>query len=136
MVILESTCYPGCTEELVIAPLKKKGLKLSKNLFVSFSPERIDPANKKYYLNNIPKVIGSACKTSLYLTNLLYSKICKKTMFDVCPAKNLVKNKMFNCFVVCSHFVLWRFVGFNNIESLVIGFRLVFDVFSRFLVSC
>jgi UDP-N-acetyl-D-glucosamine dehydrogenase len=80
LVILESTCYPGCTEELVIAPLKKKGLKLSKNLFVSFSPERIDPANKKYYLNNIPKVIGSACKTSLYLTNLLYSKICKKTI--------------------------------------------------------
>jgi UDP-N-acetyl-D-glucosamine dehydrogenase len=80
LIILESTCYPGCTEELVVAPLKKKGLKLSKNLFVSFSPERIDPANKKYYLNNIPKVIGSKCKTSLYLTNLLYSKICKKTI--------------------------------------------------------
>jgi len=80
LIILESTCYPGCTEELVVAPLKKKGLKLSKNLFVSFSPERIDPANKRYYLNNIPKVIGSKCKTSLYLTNLLYSKICKKTI--------------------------------------------------------
>ena len=80
LIILESTCYPGCTEELVVGALKKKGLKLSENLFASFSPERIDPANKKYCLNNIPKVIGSTCKTSLYLTNLLYSKICNKTI--------------------------------------------------------
>ena len=58
LVILESTTYPGTTEELVLPLLATGGLELGRDFFLCFSPERVDPGNPKYQTANIPKVVG------------------------------------------------------------------------------
>src|SRR5512140_1552581 len=58
LVVLESTTYPGTTDEILVPRLAKNGLEVGKDIFVSFSPERIDPGNQKYGVRNTPKVIG------------------------------------------------------------------------------
>jgi UDP-N-acetyl-D-glucosamine dehydrogenase len=58
LVILESTTYPGTTDEFVLPLLEKSGLKVGEDFFLCFSPERVDPGNPKYQTVNIPKVVG------------------------------------------------------------------------------
>lgn len=58
IVILESTTYPGTTEELVLDTLAQTGLKVGEDFFLAFSPERIDPGNQRFTVENTPKVIG------------------------------------------------------------------------------
>ncbi|GAA0486897.1 nucleotide sugar dehydrogenase [Salinibacillus aidingensis] len=58
LVILESTTYPGTTEEYVVNKLEEKGFEVGHDIFVAYSPERIDPSNKVYDLRNTPRVIG------------------------------------------------------------------------------
>jgi UDP-N-acetyl-D-glucosamine dehydrogenase len=58
LVILESTTYPGTTEELVLPQLERNGLRVGEDFFLCFSPERVDPGNKQYQTRNIPKVVG------------------------------------------------------------------------------
>jgi UDP-N-acetyl-D-glucosamine dehydrogenase len=55
LVILESTTYPGTTDELVLPMLEKSGLKVGQDFFLCFSPERVDPGNPKFQTRNIPK---------------------------------------------------------------------------------
>lgn len=77
LIVCESTTYPGTTEELILPELEKSGLKASKDFFLSFSPERIDPGNETYDVTSIPKVVGGVDKVSGQLTKLLYEKIIK-----------------------------------------------------------
>lgn len=58
LVVLESTTYPGTTEEVVLPRLLKKGLRVGEDFFLAFSPERYDPGNKQFNIRNTPKVIG------------------------------------------------------------------------------
>jgi len=58
LVILESTTYPGTTDEVVLPMLSKGGLQVGRDFFLCFSPERVDPGNPKYQTVNIPKVVG------------------------------------------------------------------------------
>jgi len=59
LVVLESTTYPGTTRELILPCLEKAGdLKVGKNFFLSYSPERVDPGNPNYDIHNTPKVVG------------------------------------------------------------------------------
>lgn len=58
LVVLESTTYPGTTNEIVVPKLEENGLKVGETVFVAFSPERIDPGNKQYGVKNTPKVVG------------------------------------------------------------------------------
>jgi UDP-N-acetyl-D-glucosamine dehydrogenase len=58
LVILESTTYPGTTDELILPMLEATGLRAGKDFFLGFSPERVDPGNKKFMTRNIPKVVG------------------------------------------------------------------------------
>jgi len=58
LIILESTTYPGTTKELVKPMLEQNGLKAGKDFYLAFSPERVDPGNKKYGVKNTPKVVG------------------------------------------------------------------------------
>jgi UDP-N-acetyl-D-glucosamine dehydrogenase len=58
LVILESTTYPGTTEELVLPKLEQNGLTVGEDFFLCFSPERVDPGNQKFQTRNIPKVVG------------------------------------------------------------------------------
>lgn len=58
LVILESTTYPGTTDEVVLPMLSKGGLEVGSDFYLCFSPERVDPGNPKYQTVNIPKVVG------------------------------------------------------------------------------
>lgn len=78
LIILESTTYPGTTEELIKPALEKRGLKAGKDFYLSFSPERIDPGNKKYDVTTIPKVVGGLTPACAELTRLVYKQITKQ----------------------------------------------------------
>lgn len=72
LVILESTTYPGTTEELVLPILERDGLKAGRDFFLAFSPERIDPGNKAYHTANVPKVVGGMTPECSELAAALY----------------------------------------------------------------
>ena len=73
LVVLESTTYPGTTEELLLPMLVEgSGLKVGEALFVAFSPERIDPGNKQYTVENTPKVVGGVTPDCLEVASTLY----------------------------------------------------------------
>jgi len=75
-VILESTTYPGTTEEILIPILEEKsGLKVIKDFGVGYSPERIDPGNRKYKIENTPKVVGSLTPEFTEVIKMLYRSI-------------------------------------------------------------
>jgi len=77
LVILESTTYPGTTDELITPELEKSGLKAGRDFHVAFSPERIDPGNKNFVVTKIPKVVGGLTEKCVELTSLLYGQIIK-----------------------------------------------------------
>lgn len=58
IIILESTTYPGTTEELLLPDFEKSGLKVGQDFFLAFSPERVDPGNTKFHTKNTPKIVG------------------------------------------------------------------------------
>lgn len=58
LIVLESTTYPGTTREIIAPPIEKKGLTIGKNIYLAFSPERVDPGNETYKTHNTPKVVG------------------------------------------------------------------------------
>jgi UDP-N-acetyl-D-glucosamine dehydrogenase len=64
LVVLESTTYPGTTDELVLPLLEASGKRVGEDFFLAFSPERIDPGNERYGLKNTPKVVGGVTKES------------------------------------------------------------------------
>ncbi len=72
LVILESTTYPGTTEEVVQSILEDSGLKAGKDFFVAFSPERVDPGNEKFNTKNVPKVVGGLTPDCSLLAKALY----------------------------------------------------------------
>ena len=80
LVILESTTYPGTTEEIVVPILEKSGLIAGVDFGVAYSPERIDPGNKKYRLSEIPKVIGGITPEWTEVAISLYNTIIKDTI--------------------------------------------------------
>ena len=76
LIVLESTTYPGTTREVMVPKLTKDGkLPLGKDVFVCFSPERVDPGNKTYGTRNTPKVLGGSTPGCLETGKALYSKI-------------------------------------------------------------
>jgi UDP-N-acetyl-D-glucosamine dehydrogenase len=75
LVILESTTYPGTTRDIMLPVLKKRNLIPDKDFFLAFSPERIDPGNKKYIFSKIPKIAGGTSELSGRLAKALYSMI-------------------------------------------------------------
>jgi len=75
LIILESTTYPGTTQEIVFSRLEKSGLTVGKDYYLCFSPERIDPGNEKYTIANTPKVIGGVTAACTQFGALLYEQI-------------------------------------------------------------
>ena len=75
LIILESTTYPGTTDEVVQPALEEGGLKAGTNFYLAFSPERVDPGNVSYSTRTIPKVVGGVNKTSTQLASDLYGSI-------------------------------------------------------------
>ncbi|MGD0668963.1 MAG: nucleotide sugar dehydrogenase [Bryobacteraceae bacterium] len=74
LVILESTTYPGTTEEVVLPILSKSGLEVGRDFFLCFSPERVDPGNPKFQTVNIPKVVGGCTPACTEMGRLFYAQ--------------------------------------------------------------
>src|SRR5580658_6352056 len=74
LVILESTTYPGTTDELVLPMLERPGLQVGEQFFLCFSPERVDPGNAQFQTANIPKVVGGITPACTKLGALFYSQ--------------------------------------------------------------
>ncbi|MFH2055088.1 MAG: nucleotide sugar dehydrogenase [bacterium] len=75
LIILESTTYPGTTEELIQPLLEEGGLKAGRDFFLSFSPERVDPGNAKFGIRNTPRVVGGSTKKCAEMAALFYGQI-------------------------------------------------------------
>jgi UDP-N-acetyl-D-glucosamine dehydrogenase len=75
LVILESTTYPGTTEEAILPTLERSGMKVGEDFFLCFSPERVDPGNEKYGTRQIPKVIGGVTPACTELGCAYYAQV-------------------------------------------------------------
>jgi UDP-N-acetyl-D-glucosamine dehydrogenase len=80
LIILESTTYPGTTEELVLPQLTNAGFKVGSDCFLAYSPERVDPGNKQFATHNIPKIVGGITPQCAELAVLLYGLCVDRTM--------------------------------------------------------
>ncbi|MGE3179448.1 MAG: nucleotide sugar dehydrogenase [Vicinamibacterales bacterium] len=80
LVILESTTYPGTTDEVVQPMLEERGLKAEQDFFLAFSPERVDPGNAQFTTRSIPKVVGGLGPTSTELASALYGSVVSKVI--------------------------------------------------------
>jgi nucleotide sugar dehydrogenase len=80
VVILESTTYPGTTEELVRSILESSGLRAGADFYLGYSPERIDPGNARFGFTNTPKVVSGLDADSLRVVDAFYSSIVDKTV--------------------------------------------------------
>jgi len=77
LVILESTTYPGTTDEVLLPMFQETGLKLDEDFLLAFSPERVDPGNPQFLTHNIPKVVGGVTDDSTEVAAVLYSQIVR-----------------------------------------------------------
>jgi UDP-N-acetyl-D-glucosamine dehydrogenase len=75
IVVLESTTYPGTTREVMLPILERSGLKTSRDFYLAFSPERVDPGSKNFNTKNTPKLVGGIDPKSTKLAVLLYSYV-------------------------------------------------------------
>lgn len=90
LIILESTSFPGTTKEIIHESLNKN---INDDFeYIAYSPERVDPGNKKFNIKNTPKVIGGMNKKSLRLANKLYLNVCDETVLvNSCEEAEMVK---------------------------------------------
>lgn len=91
LIILESTTYPGTTKELMLPILEETGLKAGSDFFLAFSPERIDPSNKKFGIKETTKVVGGLCEKCTELSAAVYSSFTKVHKVSSTEAAEMVK---------------------------------------------
>lgn len=84
LVILDSTTYPGTTDEVILSRLQRTGLKVGEDFYLAFSPERVDPGNPKWNTKNIPKVVGGVTPACTEHAVLLY----QQTLGPVVPVSS------------------------------------------------
>jgi UDP-N-acetyl-D-glucosamine dehydrogenase len=96
LIILESTTYPGTTDEVLLPMFEETGLKLDEDFLLAFSPERVDPGNPQFMTHNIPKVVGGVTPDSTLAASHLYSHIVNHvhsvTSARVAEAAKLLEN--------------------------------------------
>jgi len=99
LVVLESTTYPGTTEEVCKPILEESGLKCGEDFFLAFSPERVDPGNKEFKTKNTPKVVGGCTKECTEVAAMLYRSVLESEVFEVsCPAVAEMEKVLENTF--------------------------------------
>ncbi len=84
LITLESTTYPGTTQEVILPLLEERGLKVGKDFFLAFSPERVDPGNKRFTTKNTSKVVGGVTPVCLEIAYTLYAQ----TIINVVPVSS------------------------------------------------
>jgi len=97
LVILESTTYPGTTEEIILPRIESRGFKVGEDIFLAFSPERVDPGNDRYKTKNTPKVVGGVTPTCTEMAATLYEQIldgevCRVSSPRVAEMTKLLEN--------------------------------------------
>jgi UDP-N-acetyl-D-glucosamine dehydrogenase len=80
LVVLESTTYPGTTDELIVPELESSGLKVGSDFYVAFSPERIDPGNASFTTRNTPKIVGGITAQCTEIARLFYSQFIERVI--------------------------------------------------------
>src|SRR5438445_3695772 len=75
LIMLESTTYPGTTDEVLLPMFEAMGLRIDEDFLLAFSPERVDPGNPQFQTHNIPKVVGGVSKDSTDVAAVLYGQI-------------------------------------------------------------
>ncbi|MCD5401171.1 nucleotide sugar dehydrogenase, partial [candidate division NPL-UPA2 bacterium] len=83
LIVLESTTYPGTTEEVIKPMLEETGLTCGEDFFLAFSPERVDPGNKTYNIKNTPKVVGGVTPLCTEIAALLYESVLEGEIHKV-----------------------------------------------------
>lgn len=83
MVVLESTTYPGTTEELLKPILETSGLKCGEDFYLGFSPERVDPGNKQFKTKNTPKVVGAIGEDARKVIAAMYRAVLEGDVYEV-----------------------------------------------------
>ena len=92
LIILKSTTFPETTQKIVLPILAKSGLKVGKDFYLAFSPERIDPGNKKFTIGNTPTVVGGITSKCTELALLLYKTVgCKVVSVSSTSAAEMAK---------------------------------------------
>jgi len=83
LIVLESTTYPGTTAEIIVPPIKEKGFIIGKDVFIAYSPERVDPGNHTYKTSNTPKVVGGISENCNKVAKAFYESILQAEVFLV-----------------------------------------------------
>ena len=120
VIVLESTTYPGTTEELYLPLINSQKLSLGNNVHLIYSPERIDPGNKKFNVANTPKVISGATKSCLKIGQKLYRNVTKT--YSVSTLKTAEFTKLLENIYRSIN------IGFVN-EMKIVSDKLKIDIF-------
>ena len=80
LIVLESTTYPGTTDELIVPELENSGFKVGSDFYVAFSPERIDPGNVSFNTHNTPKIVGGITPECTEIARLFYSAFIERVI--------------------------------------------------------
>lgn len=92
LIVLESTTYPGTTEEMILPKLESTGLKIGKDFFLGYSPEREDPGNKRFTTREIPKVVAGVTPSCKKIVTTLYRQVIQKVIpVSSCRVAELTK---------------------------------------------
>ncbi len=124
LIILESTTYPGTTDELLLPMLEKSGLKVGIDFFLCFSPERVDPGNPNFQTKNIPKVVGGTTPACTEIGRLFYSQALENVVpvssTQVAEMVKLLENtfRMINIGLVNEIAIMCNGMGINVWEVI------------------
>jgi len=125
LVILESTTYPGTTEEILKPAFENDEKKVGEDFFLVFSPERVDPGNKQYKTRNIPKVVGGCTKKCADLAKTFYGTFLEAPIFQVSTPKEAEMTKIYentfrvvNCALANEMAIICNKLGINIWEVI------------------
>ncbi|WP_323720629.1 nucleotide sugar dehydrogenase [Acetomicrobium sp.] len=125
LVVLESTTYPGTTEEVLLPILSASGLKVGRDFYLAYSPERVDPGNLIYKTKNTPKVVGGCTPECLKHAKALYEAVLQAPVFAVSSPKEaemakILENtfRIVNCALANEMAVVCRKLGINIWEVI------------------
>jgi len=94
LLVLESTTYPGTTEEVILPRIESCGLKVGEEVFLAFSPERVDPGNDRYRTKNTPKVVGGVTPACTEAATALYEQVLDGTIFSASSPRVVEMSKL------------------------------------------
>ncbi|PIE55300.1 MAG: UDP-N-acetyl-D-glucosamine dehydrogenase [Dethiosulfovibrio peptidovorans] len=125
LVVLESTTFPGTTEEILKPLLESSGLVVGQDIYLAFSPERVDPGNATYKTSNTPKVVGGCTERCAQIAKTLYESVLDAPVFVVSSPKEAEATKILentfrivNCALANEMAVLCHRMGINVWEVI------------------